>query len=306
MTGPCGEQRQLIRVTAIALILLCSAICFAGEGSFAAETRTGSVPNRLPVDVLSLPSLYLELLSEGRTLESATGFIVEYEGKSFLITNWHVITGCDPERKRVLDTAGAVPDEILIMHHGRIDGTWKGKIEQLYDNGKPRWIEHPLGSKVDVIALPLKKVDDEVKVFPLDMALADTDLVPQVTASVFIIGFPHGLTGPGRLPIWKTGIISSEPAFAYRGEPIVLIDARTQEGMSGSPVIERTNTNILSKSGSFIAMSAYPFVLFLGVYSGRVDNQSDIGRVWRADVIKEILQKGQHSKVNYKSCFGAN
>ena len=119
-------------------------------------------------------------------------------------------------------------------------------------------------------------------------SLADANVVPQVAMPVSIIGFPLGLTGPGVFPIWKTGHIASEPALDYKAEPLFLIDATTRGGMSGSPVVFRATGGYKQKTGEYI-ISSGPVTLFLGIYSGRLHKASEIGRVWRPRLIKEIL-----------------
>lgn len=103
-----------------------------------------------------------------------------------------------------------------------IFGEWIETVEKLYDKeGNERWIEHPAGRNVDVVAIPITK-DDQIKLFAL----------------VSIIGFPLGLSSTG-WPIWKTGHIASDPLVDVDGRRGFLIDATTREGMSGSPVILR-------------------------------------------------------------------
>jgi hypothetical protein len=59
---------------------------------------------------------------------------------------------------------------------------------------------------------------------------------------VFILGFPKGIS-QGAFPIWKRGSIATEPLYgvttiwAKSGAPVILVDALTNDGMSGSPVL---------------------------------------------------------------------
>ncbi len=54
-----------------------------------------------------------------------------------------------------------------------------------------------------------------------------------------------------------------------------MVDARTWEGQSGSPVLAK--------------MSSESFEL-LGIYSGRTDKNSSLGYVWKISIINEIIQ----------------
>ena len=122
-------------------------------------------------------------------------------------------------------------------------------------------------------------------------------LAPFMTVS--IIGFPFGLSGPGFLPIWKAGYIASEPELDYNNEPVFMIDARTSEGMSGSPVISRSISE-KTKIRTWQWNKPPTYKLFLGVYSGRIDKElnSDLGKVWRPRVIREILENQGNEKLH--------
>ncbi|MBC8204290.1 MAG: trypsin-like peptidase domain-containing protein [FCB group bacterium] len=246
------------------------------------------------VNPLSTSSLLIELYDDSKKLGIATGFIIEWENKHYLITNWHVVTGKNPRTGEIKMPTGNIPSYIQIWHYYKRFGRWQKFQEELYYNNEPRWLEHPQGRNVDVIALPIEKKDEDIIFYPLDLSLADTDMLPEIAMAVSIIGFPNGMTGGANLPIWKTGYIASEPELDYDGEPCFLIDATTKGGMSGSPVIVSLFSGYRNKSkGSWIIGQR---TLFLGVYSGRKLRKSEewpleeIGVVWKARVINEILE----------------
>jgi hypothetical protein len=145
---------------------------------------------------------------------------------------------------------------------------------------------------VDVVALRLQSIDKQVRLYSLDLSLAEKDMRAYVGIPVSIIGYPLGFAGPGRFPIWKTGHIASEPDLDYNGEPLFLIDATTRAGMSGAPVVLRQVGGYMTKSGD---QKIVPGVStrFLGIYSGRLPGDSELGRVWRPRLIKEILDQGK-------------
>ena len=199
-----------------------------------------STLKQITIDPLSACSLRLEVVARGNALGTATGFVVESGERYHLITNWHVAAGRNLDTNELLSHTGAVPDELRIVHHLKVRlGSWAVFSELLFDgNGYPRWLEHPQGYAIDVVALPLTQHPD-VAFYPLDLALADTNMLPQPGMPVSIIGYPYGLaTGVG-WPIWKTGHIASDPDLDYDGRPAFLIDATTRGGMSGSPVVLR-------------------------------------------------------------------
>lgn len=244
------------------------------------------------IDPLSVRSLKLELLANGLSLGTATGFIITESEVPYLITNWHVLVGRNPDTNKLMSHTGALPDTVRITHHGLTLGTFVFREEKLFDTeGKRLWKEHPLGQKIDVVALPLNPIDQGVQLYPFELSLANADIIAQPAMPVSIIGFPLGLTSSGSLPIWKTGHIASDPDLDYGGNPAFLIDATTRGGMSGSPVVLRSNGGHPTRSGSMI-FNGQMTTLFLGIYSGRIHQDIEIGSVWKPNVISEIIHLG--------------
>lgn len=251
---------------------------------------TRSKGERIMIDPLTVRSLYLIQVNCKQPLGTATGFVVAKGKEYYLITNWHVVSGRHPTSNKVIHPKGKTPDSLMIWHHGKQLGSWINKSETLYDDtGNKRWHEHSKGRDVDIIALPLKAVKNDIQLYPFDLSLADADMIPEIAMPVSIIGFPVGLTSEGFFPIWKTGHIASEPNLDFHGKPLSLIDATTRSGMSGSPVILRLWGGYKTKDGKRIMSSSGYRTLFLGVYSGRLPGDSEIGSVWRPRLIREIL-----------------
>ena len=242
----------------------------------------------ITIDPLSCNSLYLTCIYQGTQLGTATGYIIYAKGKNYLITNWHVLSGRNPQNNQPLDQAGRTPDQISIWHHGITRGTWISKTENLYTGSIPRWMEHAQGKNIDVVAIELENIDSTIKIYPIDFKLSETDLLPQIAMPVSIIGYPLGITAHGVFPVWKTGHIASEPEIDYQDLPMFLIDATTRGGMSGSPVVIRLNGGYKTRMGSYV-LSGSVATKFLGTYSGRIHQDSEIGRVWKSTVLKQLL-----------------
>ena len=241
------------------------------------------------IDPLTRISLYLECQLKNQTISSGTGFIVEKNSKKYLITNRHVITGRDIDTNNPLSSDEICdPDTIVIWHHVKNKlGSWIAIKEPLYNDKtyKQLWIED-LEKKIDVIALPLKNVTDEVQIYPLDLQLINTDLILFPSEPVSIIGFPLGKAVDGKFPIWKTGHIASDIDINYNRKPVFLIDATTREGMSGSPVIARRMGSCITSTSIDLGRNA---IKFLGIYSGRTNINSDIGLVWKPKVLDKLI-----------------
>ncbi|WP_435263420.1 S1 family peptidase [Tenacibaculum sp. nBUS_03] len=250
----------------------------------------------MTIDEYTVIPLFLEMSIEGAAspLGVGTGFCVKAEEQYYLITNWHNVTGRNPESNDPLSSNGLCdPDKMKIWFYTNKIGTWAPKTITLKnEDGTPRWIEHQNGRQIDVVAIPFQKTDD-IFIRELDLNTANLEIVLYPSKSVSIIGYPNGLTSGGKFSIWKTGHIASDVDLNYNGKPVFLIDATTRSGMSGSPVVLRSTGMTQFKDGNRIGTHTK----FLGVYSGRIDGTSEIGRVWKPNVVNEILLNAANSNL---------
>lgn len=251
----------------------------------------GISQNQKYVDPLSVNSLKLELYHNATPLSTATGFIVKHNNNFYLITNWHVLSGIEYFKGGISNKNGLVPNKLVINHHAKTLGQWIKVEETLYDKKKKLWIEIKTGKTlVDVVALRLRNIPNNINIYPFDLNLDKTDMIPVVAMPASIIGFPHGGTGYGVFPIWKTGHIASDPDLDYLNLPVLLIDATTKPGMSGSPVVLRLNGGFKTRSGNTIMSQSGLSTIFLGIYSGQ-DSLREIGWVWKSTVIRDLLKQ---------------
>lgn len=243
----------------------------------------------------SVASLLLVTKGNGHELSTATGFVAERDGTRYLVTNWHVVAGRRTDTGAPLSSTSAVPDEIAIAHNvaGQL-GTWEWKHEPLYDhNGEPLWFEHPShGRRVDVVALPLTDVSG-MDVYPYDPASMGPGLAFGVGGFVTIVGFPFGITGGGAFGVWVQGAVATEPAIDFNDLPAFLVDSRTRQGQSGSPVLIYSSGGAVAMEDGSTAVIGGPAERFLGVYSGRITAESDLGIVWKAQAVVEIIDGRQ-------------
>lgn len=239
----------------------------------------------------SFQSLLIVMRFDGQELSCGTGFVVGTSDCPVLITNRHNVTGRDNNTGELLHTLAAVPNEVLIYHNkqGPI-GVWIGKVEPVCRDDKPLWFEHPtLGGDVDVVGLPLTNLDG-VQLYPYDVFNSGPDIAVGPADPVSVIGFPFGVTAGGCFAIWATGFLASEPAINYNGLPSQLIDCRSRPGQSGSPVVAyRSGGLVRLRSGDEVVYNA-PVSRLIGVYSGRINRESDIGIVWRISAVCELLR----------------
>jgi hypothetical protein len=251
---------------------------------------------------LSLTTAPIELLDASRKrIARASGFFYKTVGnKVYFVTNWHVVTGCDPLRPRFTAHRKARPHILRLRMHSRIpvegisleEKTYRD-IELYAEGGDALWFEHPVHRcKVDVVAIEL----DAVRLHSIArfITIEDCDLIQdyseRVMEDVFVIGYPLGLTGgDGVLPLYKHGSIASEPSIPFLKLPRFLVNCGTDKGMSGSPAI-------------CVRSGVGPVNKFIGVYSGRLKENSepnsedtddraisDIGLIWTRSAVDEII-----------------
>ncbi|WP_413456951.1 S1 family peptidase [Herbaspirillum huttiense] len=239
----------------------------------------------------SLQSLRIEMHFDEMRLSSGTGFIARGRNAMYLITNRHNVTGRDQHTGACLSAHGGIPNNVVIRYYkADSPGEFVSYREPLLDNDEPLWFEHPyLGPTADFVALKVTNASGAI-ISPIDPASVGVPIKLVPAEPVSVIGFPFGLTGPGSLPIWATGFLASEPHLDYDGVPQLLIDCRTRPGQSGSPVFAYRGTGSANIEGGFGPSIYFGEVSrFIGIYSGRIRNDSDIGTVWKASAISELL-----------------
>ncbi len=207
-----------------------------------------------------------------------------------LLTNRHNVTGRRQDNGKPLSASGAVPDTMRIIHNraGKF-GEWLARDEPLYSNGTPRWREHPhWGANADFVALPLTALDD-VAVYSYDVANPGPPVRLGPAQIVSVVGFPFGIQAGGSLAVWATGFIASEPDVDFRNYPLFLIDCRSRPGQSGSAVIAYGVGRTFEMENGSNAIIAGEVIRLLGIYSGRINEQSDLGMVWKTSALNELI-----------------
>jgi hypothetical protein len=238
---------------------------------------------------------------------SATAFCDIWDGRQYLVTNWHNVTGRDPQTGQPRACDAVVPSFVrayfLELIEGRAYrplGTFHVDLPIEMDS-PDSWIMHQDGQRIDIAAL---RLSDDVRryIVPINDAVDVDNPVLEVGSELYILGFPRGLKPVGNFPIWKRGSIASEPKWKARLERCFWIDAATREGMSGSPVVARAfSVEVASRMigntpgplrGDEI-IGAKPGLAFVGIYSGRMGIadalEAQIGKVWHADTLQEML-----------------
>ncbi len=228
---------------------------------------------------------------------NATGFFYEDRDKNlYLVTNRHVVID---EKK------GYFPDRIVIRVHVDLINIKRNRnitIELYDDEKKPVWLEHKnvvlddyYGCVPDVVAIPIEKEDDWVidAFSKRELPPAAIDLLPG--DDLIVLGYPLGFYDEEHnLPIARKASIASIYRTLFRGMPCFLIDAKLHPGTSGSPVLTKPSV-IVTEMGNVLLSTERIFYL-IGINSGAFPNL-DLGVVWYAELIEEIINKGKRGEI---------
>jgi hypothetical protein len=271
--------------------------------------NTSEAPNIYPlnIEMPSLKSFFVEICFGEKILSTGTATLVARNENSrcAIITNRHNVTGRHQKTNECLSKKLGIPDNIVIYLHRSNPhiGEWRKLKLPLYrGNEEPVWIEHPvLGADADLVALNVKWGND-VLCLPYYIE-TDRDRVGMVVSPaepVSVIGFPFGVTTSGKLPVWATGFLAQELSLVSEVNPVFLIDCRSRQGQSGSPVIAFRTSGYRSIKEGRISASLSPKVVweFLGIYSGRINPDSDLGTVWHVDTLAALVDAAE---IDYKN-----
>ena len=254
---------------------------------------------QMRVNVSSMKSIYIDVYYNEQKLSTASGFLVNKDGAIYLITNRHVVTGRNNETGECLDEKFcAIPNKLMAWFphieykENEKYYRWSKINIELYDDKEQRlWKEHPnFKEKVDVVAIMLGHYDQFQFCYDLNSRYE-----PTVTEKVYIIGYPFGYDlSPqnGKYAMWITGSVASDPVLDLNIKneqmPAFLVDARTRQGQSGSPVVYYSREG-LDYQNNGIALYGSPILHEIGIYSGRINKDSDLGYVWKWSLLSEII-----------------
>ncbi|QDW25922.1 trypsin-like peptidase domain-containing protein [Pedobacter sp. KBS0701] len=254
-------------------------------------------------DNFSWTSYLIDLRFDDTHLAFGTSFMITRDANSYLITNWHNVTGQNPETMEFLTGTICFPNNlnVYLVDKNRYSVgeqttiSWSTlNIKLLDDEDSKLWIEHPLYKQgIDVVAIPII-VPDNLVAFSIDQFIEphneDTEI--HIGQDIYVLGFPFNNTGGGFFPIWKRASIASEPAIDIGGVPKMFVDTASRSGMSGSPVILKERRTVsIHKDGKV----SNNYTKLVGIYSGRIgasdELQAQLGIVWKASVIDEIINQ---------------
>lgn len=233
------------------------------------------------------------------TLLSTGSSFIAGNGKNYLLfTNRHNVTGRNNETDELLSRTGGIPNNLKIAFPdikpkaGEIGGikSWIEYTIPLYSDLEgfqdELWFEYPDNNKIDAIGIKFN--DDNLDLPNLSYSITESWYSTKIDERVNIIGFPFGISADN-FPIWSSGYVASEPKIDFNNLPLFLVDCRTRKGQSGSPVTK----TFLEGATREIKNQTYKLtkdeVHLLGIYSGRINSESDLSRVWKIEALQKIF-----------------
>ncbi len=258
-----------------------------------------------------------------RLLAHGSAFVYETDSQTYLVTARHNVTGRHWQTNVYLGEYEVSPTHLQIMLLTKppaegwplhpVDSdvraaatAFRGReflIPLIGEDWAPVWKQHPVhGGDVDVAVLAITFDNDDL-IYPWRYPTPETD--PRATKwsnlapahDVFVVGYPYALSTGPLFPLWIRGTIASDTHFGVMVDekqlPLVLVDARTRTGQSGSVVIRHIpEGTVVATVGNSLGITARPQSQIVGVYSGRTSDESDLGYVWPIAEVENICRNG--------------
>ena len=213
------------------------------------------------INPLSKCSFLTTIFNNGSLLGSASSFCYLYNGKKYLITNYHVAFGKNPFNGNAISSTGALPDELVFEYYDSNYQLQRKTIDLDEKNiGKSMTLFEGKSIFCDVVAI---KLDDSIDCSCInDCEYVMDDVRIDVGIEVFVLGYPIGIEVL-KTPIWKRGTIASEPMINANKLPVIFIDSGTKQGMSGSPTIIYSNIGTYRTINGGVAVNPTKIYRFL-------------------------------------------
>lgn len=256
------------------------------------------------ISPLLTQAMYIEVFAGDDRIASGTGFIVERPDGRMLVSNRHVIAGREPETNDYLDERKRQPTRIRVCS---LDGSAQPmSIDmRLFDGDRTeQWVEHPkYRHRLDLVGIPWPH--RYFRTTTLDpLIVSGAPVLIGVPDPVLLLGFPLRFNGGIRgLPVAVSGMIATTPGLPVPDDsdlPRFLIDSATKEGLSGAPVLYYPNgeTVVNVRGTTAVAALQKGDHQLLGIYTGRIREDAQLGYVITTDAIREMLADPQPGRLH--------
>lgn len=232
------------------------------------------------VESILLTTTRVSTFLGAQLLTAASGFFFERDARLFLVTSRHVL----------IDQPSAhLPDRIEIpIHVDAHDLTriWTVSLD-LYHEGRGLWRQgRDAGGEVDVAVLEVDRSllpgSAQLRCFSPDHLQRSLGEL-EVGTMLQIVGFPLGFYDTvHHLPVVRQAAIASSFGVRFQGEGCFLTDARTHRGMSGAPVVLRTDG---PPGLPWRLLGVHSSMLDMRTRDPQIDDALGLNVAWYADML---------------------
>ena len=235
------------------------------------------------IEALLLTTSPVKTFNQNNLLTNASGFFFSRDNKLFLVTSRHVL----------VDTPSShFPDRIDIeIHNDPANLATSTQVsiplyqsgEALFRQGKDHSGEVDVAViEIDQQLLPASAVFAS---FSTDHLLTQDDNV-DIGTPILIVGFPLGFHDTlHHLPIVRDAINASSFSLRFQGQGYFLTDGRTHRGMSGAPVVTRSNSHGLNNNLPWRLLGIHSARFDVGTRDMQVDEALGLNCAWFADIL---------------------
>jgi S1-C subfamily serine protease len=221
-------------------------------------------------------------------LTNASGFFFMRDEKLFLVTSRHVLWDEPSEH---------YPDSIRIELHIDRDNVAESVDFSipLYRDGKSIWRQgNDAAGDIDVAVIEIERsalpADLTYRAFTVDHLPGNRHI--EVGTSLLVVGFPLGFHDTlHHLPVARHAITASCFGLRFQGQGYFLTDARTHRGMSGAPVVMRSDNGSASAGDlPWILTGIHSARLDVGTRDLDLDEALGLNCAWFADILLTLTE----------------
>lgn len=238
------------------------------------------------IEPLLMTTVRISTFNGGAALTGASGFFFKRSERLFLITSRHVFLDENSDHH---------PDRIEIEIHTDADdlGQSTGFSIPLYADQRSVWRDaKDSGGAVDVaaIAIDVDALPETTifRAFTPESIQSAGDRV-EIGATLLAVGYPLGFQDAlHHLPVARQASLASSFGLRFQGKGYFLVDARTHRGISGAPVVMRTDGPADDAVLNWKLLGIHSARLESGTRDPELDETLGLNSIWYADVLMAL------------------
>lgn len=241
------------------------------------------------IEPLLMTTVRVNTFDNDVALTGASGFFFQRDDRLFLVSSYHVFfdepTNHRPNRLEI---------EVHTEEHDLGQST-RYSIP-LYIDGRSAWRDaRDAGGNVDVAIVEIDR-----SILPSSVTLRAfgpehiqrADEAVEIGSTLLAIGFPLGFEDTlHHLPVARQAGLASSFGLRFKGLGYFLVDARTHRGISGAPVVMRSQSPRGLDGLGWKLLGIHSAKLESGTRDPAVDDALGLNSVWYADVLMFLTDR---------------